>query len=250
MKGKTVFSSAEADLLRSLIRQLNDADNNTQKSFRNKMRKIGFYISDFTTKKGFTVEDFDALIRDKQITIGGNEAPSIQTSSTIKKLNNERGSNRKIIEGLAPIVNDDSQVLVLGTMPGENSLVSNEYYANSRNIFWKVISHLFNGGQPFHSYSEKEECLKKNHIALWDTLKLCKREGSLDGTISEEIFNDIDGLLKKYPSILRIVYNGKRPTEYYVSKDIESVIALSTSPSNRQYSDEKRIISWKKALHL
>ncbi|MBP5340206.1 MAG: hypothetical protein J6W75_13540 [Bacteroidaceae bacterium] len=73
MEGKAVFTSAEADLLRSLIRQKCDADRSSQKSIRNKMRNIGFFISDFTTNQSvFTVEDFEALIRDKQITIDGN----------------------------------------------------------------------------------------------------------------------------------------------------------------------------------
>ena len=136
MKGKTMFTSAEAEALRSLIRQKCDADNNTQKSIRNKMRKIGFHISDFTTKKsGFTVEDFETLINDNIITIDRNEAPAFQRSNTIKELNNENGSNRKSIKGLARIVNDDSQVFFLSTMPREESLASNEYYIKSQHYF-------------------------------------------------------------------------------------------------------------------
>ncbi len=103
MKGKTTFSSAEAEALKSLIRQKCDADRDTQKSIRNKMRNIGFYISDFTTNlNGFTVEDFEALINDQQIMIDGDEAPSFQPSSTINELNHECGS-RRMIEGLASL---------------------------------------------------------------------------------------------------------------------------------------------------
>ena len=40
MKGKTTFTSAEAEALRSLIRQKCDADRDTQKSIRNSIRKI------------------------------------------------------------------------------------------------------------------------------------------------------------------------------------------------------------------
>lgn len=103
MQRKTTFTSAEAEALRSLIRQKCNADRNTQKSIRNKMRNKGFYISDFTTNlNGFTVEDFETLIKDKQIMIKGNEAPSTRPSSAINELNHEGGSSRKM-EGLATL---------------------------------------------------------------------------------------------------------------------------------------------------
>lgn len=79
MQRKTTFTSAEAETIRALIRQKCNADRSTQKSVRDKMRNLGFYISDFTSNlDGFTVEDFEALIKDKQIMIDGTEAPSTQ----------------------------------------------------------------------------------------------------------------------------------------------------------------------------
>ena len=103
MQRKTTFTSAEAETIRALIRQKCNADRSTQKSFRDKMRNLGFYISDFTSNlDGFTVEDFEALIKDKQIMIDGTEAPSTQPSSTITDLNHESDSSG-MIEGLASL---------------------------------------------------------------------------------------------------------------------------------------------------
>ena len=47
-----------------------------------------------------------------------------------------------------------------------------------------------------HSYELKLKILLNNNIALWDTIKSCKREGNLDSDIQNETPNDIKGLLK------------------------------------------------------
>lgn len=113
-----------------------------------------------------------------------------------------------MLESFAPIVDDDSRILVLGSMPGRESLMAGEYYRNQRNAFWRIISILFNNGQPFNSYEEKVACLRHNHIALWDTIKYCDREGSLDSNIRNAVRNDIAAFLKQYPNIKRVIANG------------------------------------------
>lgn len=113
-----------------------------------------------------------------------------------------------MLESFAPIVDDDSQILVLGSMPGRESLMAGEYYRNQRNAFWRIISILFNNGQPLNSYEEKVACLRHNHIALWDTIKYCDREGSLDSNIRNAVRNDIAAFLKQYPNIKRVIANG------------------------------------------
>jgi hypothetical protein len=63
MKGKNVFSLAEADHVRDLLRKVRAADRTAQKTLRDRLRKeTGFYISDFTkSNRGFAVDDFDKL---------------------------------------------------------------------------------------------------------------------------------------------------------------------------------------------
>ena len=149
---------------------------------------------------------------------------------------------------LPPFVDADSEILVLGTMPGKQSLQTGKYYSNARNSFWKIIRDLFNDGEEFKDYQDKCDCLKENHIALWDVLATCEREGSLDENIKTEVPNDIAGLLQEYPNIKRVVFNGKKPKEKF-AQDIkcEPLTAPSTSGANTiPYKD--KLESWKEFL--
>ena len=156
-------------------------------------------------------------------------------------------SQSNSIESFAPLADSNSEILVLGTMPARSSLVRKEYYANSRNCLWTIISRIYNNSKPFGSYEDKVACLKGNNIVLWDTLAVCDREGSVDSGITNEGLNDIRGFLEKHPNIRRIVFNGKKPSKYYIPT-IEYEIAPSTSPSNTHYTIEEKIELWKKAL--
>lgn len=58
MKSKESFTLAEADEIILLIKEKLKADSSKQKSFRNKIRNVGFYASDYGLRGGYTVEDF------------------------------------------------------------------------------------------------------------------------------------------------------------------------------------------------
>lgn len=86
---------------------------------------------------------------------------------------------------------------------------------------------------------------------MWDTLHSCQRKGSCDASIKDERPNDINTFLSQHPNITKIVFNGKKAFEKtlkYHKLSMPYSIALSTSPSNRQFSYEERKNSWEKAL--
>lgn len=56
----------------------------------------------------------------------------------------------------APIIDGNTRILVIGTMPGAVSLERQEYYAHERNLFWKIVSEAFCGGRGFASYEGKK----------------------------------------------------------------------------------------------
>lgn len=147
--------------------------------------------------------------------------------------------------GIPPVENSDATLLILGTMPGDESLMKQEYYANSRNRFWKIISSVFNKNLKECNYEEKISFLKKNHIALWDVLKSAHRKGSADANILNERMNDLETFLKTHPKIKKIGFNGKTPREYFESiksklslNGIELITLPSTSGANGYFKLE------------
>ena len=70
MKGKNIFTTSEIDKIKKLIAEKVEATPSKQKDIRDKIRTLGFYYSDFSPKKdGYTVEDFNALIRSGKIKV-------------------------------------------------------------------------------------------------------------------------------------------------------------------------------------
>ena len=112
-------------------------------------------------------------------------------------------------KSFAPIVDEHSRILILGSMPGIKSLEQQEYYAHPQNKFWKILFELFE--EDFTSnYSNKINFLKRNHIAVWDVIDSCERKGSLDTEIKNENHHNILKLLEGFPTIKVIFYNGQK----------------------------------------
>ena len=147
------------------------------------------------------------------------------------------------------IENTDSKILILGTMPGKISLQKNEYYANPQNAFWKIIFSLF--AIDYQSnYETKKQVVIQNKIALWDTLKFCHREGSLDSKIMNEYPNDFFKFFEFHSKISTIVFNGKPAQHFYkrhigFSNRFNYISLPSTSPANARMSFEKKLELWK-----
>lgn len=160
------------------------------------------------------------------------------------------------LKALAPVLPKEPSLLILGSMPGKVSLEKQQYYGNNRNHFWPIMYALFNE-QPKDTYEAKINLIKSHHIALWDTIKSCYREGSLDSNIQLETPNDIFGLLKKYPSIRLIGCNGTKAYQvlkkYILSKHeigVDVIKLPSTSPIPGRYTKtlEGKIGDWKQIL--
>lgn len=157
-----------------------------------------------------------------------------------------------MIKSFPPIVDKNAETLILGTMPGAMSLAKREYYAHRQNAFWKIIYALFETLPVAENFDEKVKLLQQNNIALWDVLENCEREGSLDINIKNHKENDILGLLKTYPKIRTIVFNGKESEKYFLRKfgPIEGIRFFqmpSTSPANTM-NFEAKLQSWSAVL--
>jgi|JFJP01.1.fsa_nt_gi hypoxanthine-DNA glycosylase len=154
------------------------------------------------------------------------------------------------IFGLEPIADSKSKVLILGTMPGEESLKKQEYYGNPGNLFWKLTGEIT--GKEFTSnYSEKVDQLLLFGIALWDVCNTCVREGSLDSNIENETPNELEYFLEEYPSIKLIAFNGKEAAKLFGKhfgsiKGIKLMVLPSSSGANAGIPFETKITEWNK----
>lgn len=151
-----------------------------------------------------------------------------------------------------PIIHDDSTILILGTMPGEKSLELQQYYGNRGNQFWKIMFAIFN--EPFTlDYTLRKELLSKNNIALWDVLKHCEREGSLDSKIKNEIPNGFDQLYKSYPKIKHVFFSSKNAAAYYDKyvgrkKNVHYDVLPSPSGANATKTYAEKLEIWQEKI--
>lgn len=149
------------------------------------------------------------------------------------------------IRSFPPIIDECSRVLILGSMPGVESLRLQQYYANTRNQFWTMLYTIFNT-KPSQDYGEKISFIKGKKIALWDVIEHCRREGSLDSNIREEKVNDFRSLFKVYPDLKTVIFNGGKAYETYKKwVGFDALINLSylkltsSSPANTKKFEEK-----------
>ena len=157
------------------------------------------------------------------------------------------------LQSFAPVIGNQPRVLIVGSMPSKKSLKEQEYYGNPRNHFWPIMYHILNE-RAADTYSEKLHLMKKHHLALWDTVGYCYRQGSLDMHIQQEEPNDIAGLLKAYPSIQLIACNGSKAYQMFhkfiapaLQQEIDVIKLPSTSPIPGKYNKtfEEKIEVWR-----
>ena len=161
-------------------------------------------------------------------------------------------SNRCI--GFAPSIDAGCTILILGSMPSAASLAAGQYYAHPQNRFWPLMAKLLERRDtPPKNYEERLEMLLRHHVALWDAIDVCEREGSLDSAIKNETANDFSVFLEKWPAIHTIGLNGGKAYSSFAKAnrpllshpDLRIVKLPSTSPANARWRMDDLIASWK-----
>jgi hypoxanthine-DNA glycosylase len=147
-----------------------------------------------------------------------------------------------------PIVDARARILVLGTLPGEESLRRREYYAHPRNLFWPIVFALFDT-TPATDYPEKLAFVAAQRIALWDVCELGEREASADSSIRRERPNAIDRLLDTHPLIHAVAFNGTTARRLYDRHfprrtDFTYLALPSTSPAHARLDFSAKLAHW------
>lgn len=155
------------------------------------------------------------------------------------------------LHSFPPVADAHATILILGSMPGQESLRQQQYYAHPHNAFWKIMGDLV-GAYPALPYPQRLQALKAAHIALWDVLHSCEREGSLDSDIEQEEANDFASFFAQHPHITHVYFNGAK-AEHSFRKFVLGKQALpplkllrlpSTSPAHAGMRHEEKLAAW------
>lgn len=153
-----------------------------------------------------------------------------------------------VVQPFAPVYDEHSKVLILGSLPSVKSREQGFYYGHPQNRFWKVTAAVF--GEPVpETIEEKKEMLLRNRLAVWDVIESCDIIGSSDSSVKNAEAADVAGLLSSL-AIERVYVNGalagKLYDQYLFEKTgIGAVRLPSTSPANARWNLEALIESWR-----
>lgn len=151
--------------------------------------------------------------------------------------------------GLDPIVFDDSEILILGSLPGRKSIETGMYFANRGNRFWSMMARFYGEAKP-ESKEQMADFLERHRIALWDVYKSAVRKGSSDESMTDSKYNDIVGFRKNHPTIKKILVAGKKAQQGFeehnkgIKNKIEYFPVPSTSGANAHFDENK----WREAI--
>lgn len=151
-----------------------------------------------------------------------------------------------------PIADNNSTILILGSLPGDKSLELQEYYGHPRNRFWKIIASITQSDLPL-TYNAKKELLLKSKIGIWDVAHKANRKGSLDSFIKDVEPNNISGFIENHLNLKVIGFNGSKSQSlydrYFTRKHSIKYISLpSSSPANASISFENICKKWSEIL--
>lgn len=146
-----------------------------------------------------------------------------------------------------PIINRNSRLLVLGSLPGEESLAQGRYYANPRNQFWRLIGTVIGRDLEALAYEKRLETLLQAGVGLWDTVASATRTGSLDTAIRGHEANDLAELVEEMPGLRAVAFNGQKSAAIGRPALASSNLTLITLPSSSPaltLSFERKLEQW------
>ena len=164
------------------------------------------------------------------------------------------GQNRRyqhVVHTFGPLYNEDSGILILGSIPSPASREVGFYYGHPRNRFWQMLAELY--GMPLPESIEEKKALVLSHgLALWDVIEECDIIGASDSSVKNAVPTDIPSLLGK-TQIQTILCNGALSKKIYDQYQlprtgIPAQKMPSTSPANAAWSLERLKEAWGKAM--
>jgi hypoxanthine-DNA glycosylase len=153
-----------------------------------------------------------------------------------------------VLQGLGPVVDANSRLVVLGSFPGVASLAAQQYYGHPRNHFWPILSAIWQVDLMPLPYPQRIELMRVRGLGLWDVYARCEREGSLDSAIQRAQFNDLASLKEIAPQLRAIAHNGGESARALKHTQLLRVAVHclpSTSPANASWRFERKLAAWR-----
>ena len=153
--------------------------------------------------------------------------------------------------GLAPVIDANTRLLILGSFPGVASLKAQQYYGHPQNQLWKILGALWTLPLMAMPYAERLVTMRAHGVGLWDVYAACEREGSLDTAIRAGELNDFVGLKKQCRQLQGIAHNGGESFKHAKHTEALGVPVYklpSTSPANASWSFERKTEAWREVF--
>jgi hypoxanthine-DNA glycosylase len=141
-------------------------------------------------------------------------------------------SESSLKRSFPPVANESTRLLLLGSLPGEQSLAETRYYANPRNQFWRLMGAVVDADLIPLSYDDRLAALLGAGVGLWDTVASAEREGSLDAAIRGHSANKLAGLASGLPQLRAVGFNGGTSARIGMKELAGTSLALVPLPSS------------------
>lgn len=150
----------------------------------------------------------------------------------------------EIKSSFPPVVDARTRVLVLGSLPGEQSLATSQYYANPRNHFWRLMAEVTGIDLLPLPYEARLHALLEARAGLWDSVGAATRRGSLDSAIRDHRANNLADLAARLPELRAVGFNGGKSASLGMVQlseraDLALIPLPSSSPAYTRPFEEK-----------
>ena len=147
-----------------------------------------------------------------------------------------------------PVVDANTRVLILGSLPGEASLAAGRYYAHPRNAFWRLTGAVIGRDLEALDYEARLAALRGAGIGLWDVIASAERSGSLDAAIRSPEAADLRGLVARLPALRAVAFNGglaARLGGRILAGETPVLAALPSSSPAHARPFEQKLSAWR-----
>ncbi len=149
--------------------------------------------------------------------------------------------------GFPAVVDADTRVLILGSLPGEASLAVQQYYGNPRNAFWRLMEGVLGALLVPLAYEDRLAALRSRGVGLWDVIGEAERPGSLDAAIRDPAANDLLALIDTLPNLRVVAFNGGTAAKLggrLIGERVTTVALPSSSPAHAAKSFAEKAEAW------